>query len=304
MGSGRVIGLTADGTRETVISTSDGRLLRVEEGGDPAGVPVLVMHGMPGAGRLYGPHEKDARQRGIRLVTYDRPGYGRSNPQPGRSVADCVVDVRAVASALGIDHLAVWGISGGGPHALACAALLSDLVVAVGSLASLAPYGAAGLDYFSGMGQENVDDIKLQLDDESAARAKLALDRERMLAMTVDVMIKAFPTLVSGADAAVFNSELAEWLVRCTRDGLAAGGEGWWDDSCATLKPWGFSVDTIRVPVQLWHGRHDQAVPFQHGEWLASIIPDVDAHLTSEDGHLTLLQRRVEEVHAWLLGHF
>ena len=263
-----------------------------------------MLHGTPGAGRLYGPHITDAENRGIRLIGYDRPGYGRSTPQPGRSIADCAADVRAVAAALSIDRLAVWGISGGAPHALACAALLPDLVVAVGSLAGLAPYGAPGLDYFTGMGEENVNDIKLMLDDEPAARAKLVADREHMLAMNAEAMERAFPSLVSPVDAAAFTPELAEYLLTWTRDGLAPGGEGWWDDSMAGLQPWGFELGTIRVPVQLWHGLHDWFVPFQHGEWLAGTIPGVDARLSADDGHITLLQRRIGEVHAWLLEHF
>lgn len=287
-----------------MIATPDGRQVRVEEAGDPKGMPVLMHHGTPGAGHLYRPHVADAMDRGIRLIGYDRPGYGRSTPQPGRSVADCAADVRAIAAALGIDRLGVWGISGGGPHALACAALLPDLVVAVGSLAAIAPYGAPGLDYFTGMGEENVDDIKLSLEDEPAARAKLIEDRERVLALTAEDMVQAFPTLVSAADAAAFTLELAEYLVACNQDGLAPGGGGWWDDGGAHLHPWGFDLESIRVPVQLWHGRHDRFVPCQHGEWLASKIPGVEAHLTEEDGHLTLLQRRVGEVHAWLLDHF
>jgi pimeloyl-ACP methyl ester carboxylesterase len=279
-------------------------MLRVEEAGDPAGKPVLTHHGTPGAGHLYKLHAADASDRGIRLIGYDRPGYGGSTPQPGRSVADCASDVRAIAEALEIGRLAVWGVSGGGPHALACAALLPDLVVGVGSLASPAPYGAPGLDYFSGMGQENVDDMKLTLEDEPAARRKLIEDRERTLAMTAGQMVGAFPTLLSAVDAAAFTPDLAEYLFTCSRDGLAPGGEGWWDDGMCQLRPWGFSFDEIRVPVQLWHGRHDQFVPFQHGEWLASRIPGVEAHLTDEDGHITLGQNRVAQVHAWLLEQF
>jgi pimeloyl-ACP methyl ester carboxylesterase len=287
-----------------MVATPDGRHLRVEEAGDPAGKPVLMHHGMPGDGRLYAPWVADAKERGIRLIGYDRPGYGGSTAQPGRSVADCASDVRAIASALGIDRLAVWGISGGGPHALACAALLPDLAVAVGSLASAAPYEAPGLDYFDGMGQENVDDIKLTFEDEAASRAKAVTDREHLLALTAEQMAQAFPTLVSAVDAAAYTSELGQYLFESTRDGLAPGVEGWWDDGMATLTPWGFAFDSIRVPVQLWHGRHDRFVPFQHGEWLASRIPGVDARLSDEDGHLTLLQHRVGEVHAWLLDHF
>jgi pimeloyl-ACP methyl ester carboxylesterase len=289
---------------ERLIKCSDGRVLRVEEAGDPHGKPVLMHHGTPGAGVLYAPHVSDAANRGIRLIGYDRPGYGGSTPDPGRTVADCAADVREIAGVLGIDRLAVWGISGGGPHALACAALLPDLVVAVGSLAAIAPYGATGLDYFTGMGQENVDDIKLMLADEPAARAKGFDDRERLLALSAEDMVKAFPTLVSAVDGAAFTPELGEYLWSSGRIGLASSDQGWWDDGKAHLQPWGFSFDATRVPVQLWHGRHDRFVPFQHGEWLAGKIPGVEAHLTEEDGHLTLLQNRVGQVHGWLLEHF
>jgi pimeloyl-ACP methyl ester carboxylesterase len=287
-----------------VVRAADGRTLRVEDGGDPGGKPVLMHHGTPGAGLLYAPDEADARERGIRLIAYDRPGYGGSTPQPGRTVADCAGDVRAIAEALDIDRLATWGISGGGPHALACAALLPDLVVAVGALASIAPYGVPGLDYFTGMGEENVTDIKLALEDEPAAREKSKVDRERLLAVNAEQMVNAFPSLVSAVDAAAFTPELAGYLFASGQLGLAPGDEGWWGDGVAHLRPWGFELSAITVPVQLWHGRQDRFVPFQHGQWLASQIPGVDAHLTDEDGHITLMAKRVPLVHAWLLEHF
>lgn len=289
---------------EELISAPGGRRLRVEEAGDPGGKPIVMQHGTPGAGHIYGPHAADARDRGIRLIGYDRPGYGRSTPQPGRSVAGCAADVRAIADALGIEYLAVWGVSGGGPHALACAALLPGLVVAVATLASVAPYGAPGLDYFSGMGEENVHDIKLFLEDQAAARAKSIADREQMLARSAKDMASAFPTLLSAVDAAAFTPELGEYLAKSIHDGLALGDQGWWDDGWASMQPWGFELEAIRVPVQLWHGRHDRFVPFQHGQWLAGKVPGVEAHLTEEDGHVTLPQRHVGDVHAWLLEHF
>ena len=287
-----------------MVPTPDGRTLRLEETGDPEGKPVLYLHGTPSAGYAYARHIDDALARGIRLLAYDRPGYGWSTAKPGRSVADCAEDVRAIAQALNLERIAVWGVSGGGPHALACAALLPDLAVAVASLAAIAPYGVSGFDYFDGMGQENVDEIKLWLSDESAARRKEAADRARVLALTPDEMVKAFPTLLSAADVAVHSRELTEWLTWGDHAGLAFGGQGWWDDMLAVVRPWGFAFDSIKVPVQLWHGRHDRFVPFQHGEWLAGQIPGVDAHLTDVDGHLTLLQNRIPEVHSWLLEHF
>jgi pimeloyl-ACP methyl ester carboxylesterase len=258
--------------------------------------------GTPNSRHLYGPNVRDAAARGLRLICYDRPGYGGSSPQPGRTVADCAGDVRAICAEFGIDRLTMWGISGGGPHVLACAALLPDLVIAAASLASFAPYGAEGLDYFAGMGQGNVDDIRLFLTDEAASRAKLDKDREEQLATSPADLAKAFESLLTPTDAAVLNGELAEYLVSSIQDGLAPGSQGWWDDNC-TIRPWGFDLADIAVPVLLLHGRQDMFVPFGHGEWLAAHIPGVEARLLDDDGHLTLLQNRVPEVHAWLSEH-
>lgn len=286
---------------ERAIRTPDGRTLAVEDYGDPAGRPVLVHMGTPNSRRLYGPNVRDAAARGLRLISYDRPGYGGSTPQPGRTVADCAGDVRAICAELGIGRLAMWGLSGGGPHLLACAALLPDLVAAAASLASPAPYGSEGLDYFAGMGQDNVDDIRLSLTDEAAFREKSVKDREELLATPPEEMTKALESLLTPTDAAVLSGELADYLTSSARDGLAPGSQGWIDDSCIE-RPWGFGLADIAVPVLLLHGRQDMFVPFGHGEWLAAHIPGVEARL-SDDGHLTLLQNRIPEVHAWLAGH-
>jgi pimeloyl-ACP methyl ester carboxylesterase len=245
---------------------------------------------------------RDAAQRGLRLIGYDRPGYGESSPQPGRTVADCAGDARTICTELGIDHLATWGISGGGSHVLACAALLPDLVTAAASLASLAPFDAEGLDFFAGMGQDNVDDTRLFFTDEAAARAKMDKDREEILATSPDDAARGIESLLTPADAAVLRGELAEHLVSSEQDGLAPGSEGWWEDNCM-IRPWGFDLADIAVPVLLLHGRQDMFVPFGHGEWLAKHIPGVEARLLDDDGHLTLMQNRVTEVHAWLSEH-
>src|SRR5205807_2521044 len=132
------------------VTTPDGRTLRLYEGGASDGPVVLVHHGTPMSGFLFGPHVRDAEERGIRLVGYDRPGYGGSEAFPGRAVADVADDVRTIADALEVDRLAVWGLSGGGPHALACGALAADRVAAVGSLGSVVPIDAEGLDFLAG----------------------------------------------------------------------------------------------------------------------------------------------------------
>jgi pimeloyl-ACP methyl ester carboxylesterase len=287
---------------QRTVQTPDGRTLAVEEAGDPAGQPVLAHWGTPNSRRLYDPHTRDAAERGLRLISYDRPGYGGSSPQPGRTVADCAGDVRAICAELGIDRLAMWGISGGGPHVLACAALLPDLVVAAASLASPAPLDADGLDYFAGMGQDNVDDTRLFLADEAAARAKTDEDREGFLAASPDDLADELASLLTPTDAAVLHGELAKFLASSMQDGLAPGSQGWWDDNCI-VRPWGFDLADISVPVLLLHGRQDMFVPFGHGEWLAAHIPGAQARLLNDDGHLTLVQNRVPEVHAWLSEH-
>jgi pimeloyl-ACP methyl ester carboxylesterase len=288
---------------EHKVQTVDGRVLAVEDNGDPDGRPVLVHMGTPNSRLLYGPNVIDAAARGLRLISWDRPGYGGSTPQPGRTVADCAADARTICDALGIGPVAMWGISGGGPHVLACAALLPDLVVAAASLASPAPYPAEGIDYFAGMGEDNAEDFRLALTDEAAARAKLDEEREQMLAATAADLADQLKTLLTPTDAAVLTGDVAEYLVSSSRDGLAPGDQGFWDDSRAFAGPWGFDLADISIPVLVMHGREDRFVPFGHGEWLAGHIPGVEARLLDHDGHLTLLAHRVGEVHSWLAEH-
>ena len=150
------------------IAAPDGRTLTVREGGDPGGVPVLAHHGTPGSSLRYEPHLQDAAARGIRLLSYDRPGYGASTRDPERNVADCAADVAAICDALGIERLCTYGASGGGPHTLAVAALLPDRVAAAAALASVAPFDADGLDFTAGMGEENVAGMLATREGEAA----------------------------------------------------------------------------------------------------------------------------------------
>jgi pimeloyl-ACP methyl ester carboxylesterase len=296
-------GRSEEASVQRAAHTPDGRTLAIEEAGDLGGRPVLVHNGTPNSRRLYGPNMRDAAERGLRLIGYDRPGYGGSSPQPGRTVADCAADVRAICAELGIDRLAMWGISGGGPHVLACAAMLPDLVTAAASLASPAPFGADGLDYFADMGQDNIDDTRLELADEAAARAKTEQDREEILATSPEDAARGIESLLTPTDAAVLRGEMAEYLVSSMQDGLAPGSQGWRDDNRCLISSWGFDLADIAVPILLLHGRQDKFVPFGHGQWLAAHIPGVQARLLDGDGHLTLLQNRIPEVHAWLSGH-
>jgi pimeloyl-ACP methyl ester carboxylesterase len=285
------------------IPTGDGREVCVETAGDPRGKPILVHIGTPNSRHLYGGWIADATKKGIRLISYDRPGYGGSTAHPGHTVASGASDVRAIAEALGHDRLGIWGISGGGPYALGCAALLPDLAVAVAAVASLAPYGIEGFDYFAGMGELNAGDIKSFFSDPEAARSRHREEWEQAVAATPEQFAEVIKSLLSPVDAEALTGELARWLTESQKDGLSAGDQGWWDDGVAHLTSWGFDLHDIRVPVKIWHGRQDRFVPVQHGQWLAGSVPGAEAEISDHDGHLTLFGR-IGEIHDWLLQYF
>src|SRR5205814_6009293 len=150
--------------------------LTVYDAGDPNGRPILFHHVTPSSGKPFDPHVALAQERGIRLVSYDRAGYGDSTRNTGRSVTDVTQDVEAIADALGLERFATWGVSGGGPHALATAAGLQDRVVAVATAASIAPPDRPGVDLTEGMGEGNIIEFGLAREGEDALRP--ALERE------------------------------------------------------------------------------------------------------------------------------
>jgi pimeloyl-ACP methyl ester carboxylesterase len=282
----------------------DGRTLAVLEAGNESGHAVVAIHGTPGSGLPWRGLVEDAETRGVRLLAYDRPGYGGSDPHPGRTVADAAGDVAAIADALGIDRFAVEGGSGGGPHTLACAALLPDRVVAAACLAGVAPYPAEGLDWLEGMGQDNLDEFGATLAGRETLERYLREQADAMLAAEPNAIAETLRSLLSPPDEAVLTGEFAEYLAESTRRAIGERLDGWIDDDFVFVNPWGFELDDIRVPVQLLHGAQDRFVPIAHGEWLAERISGVDAHLSSEDGHLTIQLARIGEVHAWLLERF
>ena len=293
----------SSGVETRTIPVGSGRELCVELAGEPDGKPILVHTGEPMSRRLYGGWIADAEKKGIRLIGYDRPGYGGSTAYPGHTVASGAQDVRAIAEALGHDRIGIWGISGGGPYALGCAALLPDVAVAVAAVASLAPYGIEGFDYFAGMGESNVEGVKLFFSDPEASRRDLREAREEILAATPEQFADELESLLSPADAAVLTGDLARWLTETHKVALSAGDQGWWDDGAASLTSWGFDLHEIQVPVKIWHGRQDRFVPVQHGQWLAVTVPGAEADISDRDGHLTMIGR-IGEIHDWLLQYF
>jgi pimeloyl-ACP methyl ester carboxylesterase len=283
----------------TNIKLPDGRTLALHEAGDPAGLAVIVHHGTPGSGLLYARWATP----GIRLIAYDRAGYGHSTRNRGRDIAAVVADITAIADELGLEHFATWGISGGGPHALACAALSDDRLTAAASLAGVAPWGAEGLDWHAGMGEGNIAEFDLVLAGEEALRPATERDRKQMLGASVEQMAGVIESLLGDADRAALRGPLGTFMHADVSHGLASGADGWIDDDLAFVQPWGFELGAITRPVLIVQGGDDRFVPRSHGEWLAQHLPGAEAWIDDENGHLTLLEHRVPEVHEWLLSH-
>ena len=219
-------------------------------------------------------------------------------------MADAANDVVAIANSLGLDRFAVWGISGGGPHALACAALLPDRVVAAASLASPAPYPASGLDWLSGQGEDNVAEWKASMAGPKELGRYLGPQRAQLLKAKPMEIVQMWKSLIPPVDEAVFSGKLGQFLASNMKKALLHGYEGWKDDDLAFVSDWGFKPSDISVPLLLWQGKNDKMVPYAHGQWLAEHIRGVDARLSPDDGHLTLFERRVPETHVWLLKRF
>ena len=287
------------GEREIV--AADGRRLHVYDGGDPTGELVIAHHGTPSAGLLAGDWDAEARASGVRLVSFDRAGYAGSDRNPGRRVAEAAADTGAVADALEVSRFRTWGLSGGGPHALACAALLPDRVVAAATLAGVAPYGATGLDFLAGMGQDNLDEFGAALEGEDVLAGYLSGQRSALLDSSPEQLRDALASLLPDVDRATLTGERAEFLLASFRQALTPGADGWIDDDLAFTRPWGFEVTAIETPVLVVQGGQDKMVPFDHGRWLAAHLPNAEVRLSPDHGHLTLMDA-VDDVHRWLLG--
>ena len=289
-----------DRTAQTT-TAADGRTVMFAEWGDLQGKPIFLLHGTPGC-RLYRhPNEDLMRSTGARIITYDRAGYGGSDRHRGRIVADCVGDVVAIADALGIDRFAVTGGSGGGPHALAVAALLGDRVTRAICAVGVAPYEALGDDWYAGMDPENVKEFGWALEGEDRLARELAQEDEkvrRIVAVDPSAMLDGFD--LPAADKAVLaRKDFAAIIQAGTIEQTRNGVWGWVDDDLCFTLPWGFDPATITVPTQVCYGTADVLVPRSHGDWIARTVPGAVVKL-NELGHMGDPDVDLVEDCAWL----
>jgi pimeloyl-ACP methyl ester carboxylesterase len=259
--------------------------------GDRDGFPILGLHGTPGCRLERWPDEELYRELGVCLVTHDRAGYGRSDRRRGRSVADEADDVRTIADELGFDRFGVTGGSGGGPHALACAALLPDRVVRATCLVGGAPLGHPGLErdaWFAGMDAENVKEFGWAFDGEDVLTPELeALQQqtEERVAVDPSSILEGFE-LSESDRAQLARPEFRQIIRESTFEYAVNGVGGWVDDDLAFIHPWGFDVASISIPVLVWYGRSDVLVPPTHGDWLAANVPGCLVKAEDVAGHL------------------
>lgn len=283
------------------LETANRRTLSFEEVGDPDGVPLFMLHGTPGS-RLSGRHPDLSRvgAAGLRLITYDRPGYGHSSRHRGRRVVDCVGDVAAIADRLGLDRFAVTGGSGGGPHALAVGARLPDRVTQVACDVSGAPCGAPGLDWLEGMDQVNIKEFGWAFAGEDTLARELEREVSEILQRLEHDPTAALDGIeLSASDRAVLaDPDVRESLGNSTREMFVEGAWGWVDDDLAFIRPWGFDVEELRVPVEVRYGATDVLVPPAHGEWLAAHIPNATVVVDHGGGHLSTPDERLQRLSA------
>ena len=272
---------------ETDLELPGGRTLHYYDAGpgDAGALAVFWHHGSPNTGAPPEPLFAAAAANGLRWVSYDRPAYGGSTPNPGRDISSAAADVAAIADALGLDRFAVMGHSGGGSHALACGALLPGRVTAVVCVSGMAPLGAAGLDWFAGMYPGGAAGLR-------AAAAGRAAITEFLAAEEFD------PEMFTPADHAALAGEWS-WLGRVAGQAIAGGPAGMIDDELASVGPWGFDPAQVAAPVLVLHGGQDRMVPSSHGQWLARACPSAELRLFPEDGHISVLRAGADAL-KWL----
>ena len=269
------------------LTLPDSRVIETWISGPEDATPLVFHHGTPGSAKPPRALERAVHAHGLRFVGFSRPGYATSTRRAGRRVVDVVGDTQAVLASIGADRAYVGGASGGGPHALACAARLPQTIATL-LIAGVGPATSLDLDFYAGMGQDNLDEFAAAFGGESDLRPYLDAQRLGLLSATVEGVIESMATLLPPVDRAVLTDEFGEDMAASFGDALRVSVDGWLDDDLAFVTDWGFALDEIKTPVQLWQGDQDLMVPFAHGQWLATQIPGVTAHLQPNEGHLSI----------------
>ena len=286
-------------TPESKIFTArDGRTLDVLVGGDSTSDIALVCHhGTPSDSTLWVDWHQDALVNKLRLVSISRPGYAASDRKPGRSVSCVAKDVSDVLDALGIDTFLTIGWSGGGPHALACAALLPARCIAVSVLAGVGPHGEPDLDSLSDMGPENIEHKKIAIQGEEPLREWAKVNAAAWFTIADEDLAAALGGLVPEIDVYALNEQgLAKIWASSIRRCLKNGIDGYIDDSLVFCKHWGFKPADIRSRVTIWQGDLDLMVPFTHGQWLIKHIPNAKGMLEIGHGHISLIADKKQDI--------
>jgi pimeloyl-ACP methyl ester carboxylesterase len=309
-------------TERRSITRPNGRTIDFLVAGPADGLPLVLHEGTPIGLVLYPPTVQAARIRGLRVVLAARPGYEGSTPRPGRRVVDVAEDTAAVLDELSADTFVTAGWSGGGPHALACAAALPGRCLAAASIAGVAPRAAKGLDWLAGMGPENVAEFGAAERGQAALTEFLDHEAVMLNTLTGESVAKSLGGLVIEADQAVLTGEFADYVAAGLRASMNSGIAGWRDDDLAFVKDWGFSLGWDSpgeaspggespggespapgpAPVAVWQGDQDRMVPFAHGQWLAANIQGARVHLLPGEGHLTLTVTAIGRILDDLLG--
>ena len=286
--------------------TPDGRVLAFAVWGDPEGFPIVSLHGTPGSRLSRWPNEELYAKLGVCVVTHDRAGYGRSTRRRGRSVADEADDVSLLADVLEFERFGVIGGSGGGPHALACAALLPGRVLRAICAVGIVPLGSPGLErhaWLAGMDPENVKEFGWAETGEDVLSVELEREHEALtkrVAEDPSTILSNFE-LSESDQAQLMRPEIRQVIRESTPEQALNGVWGWVDDDLAFLRPWGFDVRDVSTPVLIKYGVTDVLVPAAHGEWLAANVPGCVVKLDDDAGHLGSDPEReiAENVH-WL----
>ncbi len=280
------------------VPTPDGRTLEVLVTGPDDGFPLVSHHGTPQGVAHDELMTVAAAARGLRLIQYSRPGYGASTRRPDgattATVADDATDTATILDHLGLGEFVTIGWSGGGPRALAGAAMLPDRCLAAVSGVGLVPPDEYDGDLTAGMGEENVAEFGAAREGSEALTRLLEDFAPAVFAATAADVADSLGSLAPPVDRAAMTGEVAEHLAETFRRAGTQGVVGWHDDDLTMLRPWGFSVRDITVPVAVWQGTLDMMVPFAHAEWLAAHVPGARRHLVEGEGHISLRNRMPE----------